>query len=119
MYWAISGTIINQVGSTEGQTRCQIPEAKEEEEEEDGIMTTATGISPHIELANQIQKVLDLTTNLMTCFGDQTNKVIEAVQTAMEEKAWESGHATGSRLLEVLNEFQQKSLTSVDERLVE
>ena len=85
----------------------------------DGVMTTATGIPPHIELANQVQKVLDLTTKLMCCFGDQTNKVIEAVQKAMEDKAWDSGHVTGSRLLEVLNEFQQKSLTSVDQRLVE
>ncbi len=55
----------------------------------------------------------------MTKFGDQTQKVIQAVKTAVEDQAWDSGHVTGARLIEVLNEFQEKSLKKVDERLVQ
>lgn len=84
-----------------------------------GIMTTPTGIPPHIELATQVQKVLDLATQLLGKMGQQTAEVIEAVQNAIEEKAWESGHVTGTRLMEVLNEFQTNSMTAVDQRLVE
>ncbi len=84
-----------------------------------GIMTMATGIPPHIELANQVQKVLDVTTNLMSNFGAQTDGIINAVKAAIEEKAWDSGHITGSRLVELLEEFQTKSMKNVDDRLTE
>jgi hypothetical protein len=45
--------------------------------------------------------------------------IIIITQKVMEDKVWDSGHVTGSKLLEVLNEFQQKSLASVDQRHVE
>jgi hypothetical protein len=85
----------------------------------EGTMAVPTGIPPHVELASQVQKVLDLTTKLLANMGEQTGSVIEAVHKAIEEKALESGNVTGSRLLEVLNEFQADSLTAVDKRLVE
>ena len=81
----------------------------------DGVVTVATGIPPHIELASQVQQVLELTTNLLTNFNNQTEQVVAAVQKAVEDQALQSGHVTGSRLLEVLNEFQEKSLNKVDE----
>ena len=80
-------------------------------------MTTPTGIPPHIELASQVQKILDLTTRLMNEFGRQTQGIIDAVKDAIEEKAWDSGHVTGTRSQELLQEYQQNSLGEVDKRL--
>jgi hypothetical protein len=84
-----------------------------------GIMTVATGIPPHIELASQVQKILDITTNLLQSFGAQTNDIIKAVKNSIEEKAWDSGHVTGSRLAEMLENFQKESMKTVNERLGE
>ena len=85
----------------------------------DGVVAVATGIPPHIELASQVQQVLEVATNILTNLNNQTEQVIAAVQKAVEDQALQSGHVTGSRLLEVLNEFQEKSLSKVDERLAQ
>jgi len=82
-----------------------------------GVIYAATGIPPHIELATQVQSVLDNTSQLMTQCGHQTSQIISAVKDAIEEKAWDSGHVTGTKLLEVLTKFQSESLQSVDQRL--
>ena len=82
-----------------------------------GVMTTPTGIPPHIELASQVQKILNTTTQLMTEFGKQTEGIIDAVKNAIEEKAWDSGHVTGTRLHELLEQYQKNSLGEVDKRL--
>ena len=83
----------------------------------EGIMTVATGIPPHIELAKQVVKVLDATTDIAHKFDGQTTNLIQAVKDAIENKAWESGHVTGTKLVEILNEFQSTQLKAVDERL--
>jgi hypothetical protein len=83
------------------------------------VMTTPTGVPPHIELASMMSQVLDLTTELMSSLRLQTGELIANVQKAIEEKAWESGHITGSRLKEMLEKFQGDQLTKIDSRLLD
>jgi hypothetical protein len=49
-----------------------------------GVMTTPTGIPPHVELATNVQKLLGMVTDLVNCLGKQTNGLIDAVKTAIE-----------------------------------
>lgn len=84
-----------------------------------GVMTTPTGIPPHVELATNVQKLLSMVTDLVNCLGKQTNGLIDAVKTAIENQAWDSGHITGSKLKEILEEFNNKQLKVVEDRLVE
>jgi len=83
----------------------------------EGIMTVATGIPPHIELANQVMKVLETTKDITRKFEGQTSKLIDAVKHAIEQKAWDSGHVMGGKLVDMLNEFQSTHLKAVDKRL--
>jgi hypothetical protein len=84
-----------------------------------GVMTTPTGIPPHVELATNVQKLLSMVTELVNCLGTQTNGLIDAVKTAIENQAWNSGHITGRKLKEILEEFNNKQLKVVNDRLVE
>jgi hypothetical protein len=60
-----------------------------------------------------------MVTDLVNCLGTQTNGLIDAVKTAIENQAWDSGHITGSKLKEILEEFNNKQLKVVNGRLVE
>ena len=84
-----------------------------------GVMTTPTGVPPHVELATNVQKLLSMVTQLVNSLGTQTNGLIDAVKTAIENQAWESGHVTGSKLKEILEEFNNKQLKAVNDRLAE
>jgi hypothetical protein len=83
------------------------------------VMSTPTGIPPHIELAKTMQQLLEMMTELMTVFRTQSDDLIDQVKQAIEEKAWDSGHVTGSRLKELLEQFQQVQMTKIDMRLVD
>ena len=83
----------------------------------EGIMAVATGIPPHIELANLVVKLLDTTRDIHNKFDAQTTTLIDAVKDAIENKAWDSGHVTGAKLVDLLKEFQSTHLKAVDERL--
>jgi len=83
----------------------------------EGIMTVATSIPPHIKLANQVMKVLETTKDITRKFDGQTSKLIDAIKDAIEQKAWDAGHVTGGKLVDILNEFQSTHLKAVDERL--
>jgi hypothetical protein len=48
----------------------------------------------------------------------QTGEVIHCVQKTIEEKAWDSGHVTGSHLKELL-EYNGNQLKKIDERLID
>jgi len=50
----------------------------------EGIMTVATDIPPHIELANQVMKVLETTKDITRKIDEQTSKLIDAVKDAIE-----------------------------------
>ena len=49
-------------------------------------MTAAAGVLPHIELANQVMKVLETTKNITRKFDGQTSKLMDAVKGAIEKR---------------------------------
>jgi hypothetical protein len=59
-------------------------------------------IPPHIGLVKQLKEVLDQVSDLISSFGTQTVSVISAIEEAIKNKAWESGHVTGPRLKQIL-----------------
>jgi hypothetical protein len=81
------------------------------------VMATPTGIPPHVELASQLKEILNQVSELVVKFSDHTTQVTEAVKLAIDEKSWDSGHVTGSRLREILTSFQEASLGAVNARL--
>jgi hypothetical protein len=82
-----------------------------------GVMTVATGIPPHVGTAQQLAKILDVITELVQEFGEHGDNLMVAVEEALDTKAWELGHVTGSRLKEILENFQNNSVEAVDSRL--
>jgi len=67
----------------------------------EGIMAVAAGIPPQIELANLVVKLLDTTGDIHNKFDAQTTMLIDAVKDAIENKAWDSGHVTGAKLVDI------------------
>lgn len=56
---------------------------------------------------------------LVEQFGEHGQRLTESVNHALETKAWESGHLTGTRLQEMLESFKDENLQSVRAELVE
>jgi len=85
----------------------------------DGVMTKATGIPPHIEQAVLMKKVLmnigDIATRLET-IGD---RVVEAVERAIDQKAWDAGTITPQQLEAKFSSFAEKMKESMKEELSE
>ena len=70
-----------------------------------GVMEQRTGMPPHIFVSQQLSEVLGKVTSLIDIFSQQTTKVMEAVDAAIEKKAWEGGQVTGDRLKLILNDL--------------
>jgi hypothetical protein len=75
------------------------------------VMTVATGIPPHVGMAQQLGKILDVLTDLVKQFGEHGSNLMKKVEEALDTKAWESGHVTGSRLKEILEDFQENNVS--------
>jgi hypothetical protein len=76
-----------------------------------------TGISPHVKLASQLKEILTNVTKVVSSLEEQTIWIAEEVKTAIDEKSWDSGHVTGTRLLEILTTFQDQLIDAVNTRL--
>ncbi len=74
------------------------------------VMATPTGIPPHVELASQLKEILENVTQVVSSLREQTTRITEVVKTAIDEKAWDSGHVTGTQLQEILTTFQAQSM---------
>ena len=81
------------------------------------VMATTTGIPPHVELASQMKEILNNVTKVVTSLREQTTQITEAVKTAIDEKSWDSGHVTRTRLREILTTFQDQLMDAVNTRL--
>jgi len=44
---------------------------------------------------------------------------MECVKEALDSKAWESGHVTGNRLKEILEDYKKNSIEAIDHQLHE
>ena len=82
-----------------------------------GVMVSATGVPPHVGLGLQVAKVLETLGELVGQFGEHGDNLMLAVEEALDSKAWESGHVTGSRLREILDEYRKDSIEAVDRQL--
>jgi hypothetical protein len=83
----------------------------------EGVMATPTGIPPHVELASQLKEILQTVTEVVCSLKDQTARIIEVVKTTIDEKSWDSGQVTGSRLREILATFHEEAMGAVNSRL--
>ena len=83
----------------------------------DGVMVSPTGVPPHVGLAIQVSNVLETLDTLVHQFGVHGDNLMLAVEEALDNKAWESGHVTGSRLKEILDEYRKGSIAAVDRQL--
>lgn len=82
-----------------------------------GVLVSPTGVPPHIGLAVQVAEVLDTLGELVCQFGEHGDKLMLAVEEALDSKAWESGHVTGNRLKEILEDYKKESIETVDRQL--
>ena len=80
-----------------------------------GVMVKASGIPPHIGLATQMQTVIKTLTTMTLEFSTQTTSIVDAVNKAIEDKSWENGQVTGTKLKEILDEFQASNMSQLEE----
>lgn len=85
----------------------------------EGVLTAATGIPPHIEMAVQIKQLHTSVSLLLEFAHGQHNQVISAINDAFENKAMESGHVTGQKVKELLLEFKKSTLEVVTKKMGE
>jgi hypothetical protein len=60
--------------------------------------------------------VLDQVSDLISSFGMHTTNVISAIEEAIENKAWESGHVRGPRLKQILEDYNKNSLNLISQK---
>ena len=77
------------------------------------VLETRTGIPPHIETAIKLEEILEKCTMICEAFTSQTATLVNAIKEAIDRKAWDSGHVTGDKLLEVLSAFKKDVITEV------
>ena len=82
-----------------------------------GVMDKATGIPPYVGLASKIKEILSQTIILAQVQKEQETTLVAALESAIDNKAWDSGNITGSRLREILDSYQFQSSKLVDVRL--
>ena len=82
-----------------------------------GGMMAPTGVPPHIGIAVQVTEVLDTLGELVRQFGEHGDNLMIAVEEALDNKSWDSGHVTGSRLKEILESYKKESIETVDQQL--
>jgi hypothetical protein len=56
---------------------------------------------------------------LVSKFEEQSDRVATTIEAAIENKAWESGQVTGSKLKSILEDFQKQSVDAVNGKLEE
>ena len=83
------------------------------------VLTTATGIPPHIELGIELKNANRTLASLIAMTQNQSERVIAAINEAFESKAIESGQVTGQKLKELLMEFRTSTLDVVSQKMTE
>jgi hypothetical protein len=84
-----------------------------------GVMTTATGIPPHVEVASQLKEISDDLRSLIKEVQENEGnrkeaeaqfqaQVIDVVKKGIEEQHFDNGHVTGLRLKQILDEHVQQ-----------
>jgi hypothetical protein len=56
---------------------------------------------------------------LVTSFKAQSIEVATTIEAAIENKAWESGQVTGSKLKSILEDFHRESVEAVNNKMDE
>ena len=56
---------------------------------------------------------------MVSNFESQSERVATTIEAAIENKAWESGQVTGSKLKSILEDFQKQSVEAVNGKLDE
>ena len=54
---------------------------------------------------------------MVSKFEEQSDRVATTIEAAIENKAWELGQVTGSKLKSILEDFQKQSVNAVNEKL--
>lgn len=85
----------------------------------EGILATATGIPPHVEMAVKLEEINSSLTSFMKLTQNQSERVMGAIDEAFENKAIESGKVTGHKLKEILLEFKKSTLEVVSQKMTE
>lgn len=80
-------------------------------------MVVPTGVPPHIGLAVQLQKILVSLGGLVERVDNQSDNLVASVEKAIDTKAWDSGHVTGSRLKEILDQYKKEAADTTMQEL--
>ena len=81
-------------------------------------MDKPTGIPPHVKHDAQMKEILSQVISICEIQKEQTSTLVSTIEKAIDEKAYDSGNITGSRLREILASHQSESTNLVDDRLL-
>ena len=82
-----------------------------------GQVSRITGIPPHIQNAILCTKLLKLCSETLVEVKELTTNIKAAVSAVYEEKAEENGHLTGERLKIMFDDYQDRVLKTIDDRM--
>ena len=82
-----------------------------------GQVSRVTGIPPHIQNAILCTKLLKLCSETLGEVKELTTNIKTAVSEVYEEKAEENGHLTGERLKIMFDDYQDRVLKTIDDRM--
>ena len=82
-----------------------------------GQVSRITGIPPHVENTMLCTTFLKLCSETLVDVKELTTNIKAAVSAAHEEKAEENGHLTGERLKIMFDNYQDRALKIIDDRM--
>ena len=82
-----------------------------------GQVSRITGIPPHIQNAILCTKLLKLCSETLVEVKELTTNIKAAVSAVYEEKAEENGYLTGERLKIMFDDYQDRVLKTIDDRI--
>ena len=82
-----------------------------------GQVSRVTGIPPHIQNAILCTKLLELCSETLGEVKELTTNIKTAVSEVYEEKAEENGQLTGERLKIMFDDYQDRVLKTIDDRM--
>ena len=75
-----------------------------------GVVTLATGIPAHVGIQKKLDAILEKANCIFGKIQSVSTEVVSAIDKAIEEKAINNGQITGDRMVELLGNFEQRTL---------
>ena len=85
----------------------------------EGAMDQTYGVPPHVKHALQLADLCEKMVTLMEGEKERNKELVKTVNEVIEKKLWESGHVSGERFKNMLDEYKAESIGKISDRMEE